>query len=128
MENGSWNFFEQRKTNISDISQKIDLLIVLFVSSSKIFLYSKIYKRVSKTFNLATLRDSDKRKKFKKVGRDPKCNKSNKNTFFKASFMSLWANVLEVILETLIVVVILISYGMVTINNPSYIKRPGIGF
>ena len=39
--------------------------------------------------------------------------------------MSLWANILEVIWETLIVIVILISYGN---NSLSYIKRPGIEF
>ena len=67
MENGTWNFYEDRKKNISDISQLIDLLIVVLVSGAKIFLYFNIYKHVSKTFNFVTLKDNEKRNKFKKV-------------------------------------------------------------
>ena len=67
MENGTWNFYKDRKKNISDISQLIDILIVVLVSSTKIFIYLKINKHVSKTLNFATLKDNEKRNKFKKV-------------------------------------------------------------
>ena len=67
MENGTWNFYKDRKKNISDISQLIDILIVVLVSSSKIFIYLNIYKHVSKALNLTTLKNNEKRKKFKKV-------------------------------------------------------------
>ena len=67
MENGTWNFLEPRKKNISDVSQGMDHLMFLSVSVAKIFLYLKIYKHISKTFNLASLKDNERRKKFKKV-------------------------------------------------------------
>ena len=67
MENGTWNFYEDRKKNISDISQKIDIFIIVLVSGARIFLYFNIYKHVTKTINFATLKDNERRNKFKKV-------------------------------------------------------------
>ena len=67
MEDGSWNFFENRRKNISDLSQLMDIIILLFLSIVKILLYLKIYKHISKTFNLTTIRETENRKKFKKV-------------------------------------------------------------
>ena len=68
--------------------------MVVFVSVGKILLYSRIYKHISTNFSLTTLRETENRRKFK-----------------KASFMTLWANILEVFVETMTVVFILISYG-----------------
>ena len=67
MENGSWNFLENRKRNIADLSRLINIFIVVILSIVKILLYLKIYKHVSNTFKLTTIGDSEKRKKFKKV-------------------------------------------------------------
>ena len=67
MEDGSWNFFENRRKNISDLSQMMDIFLVVFLSIVKILLYLKIYKHVSKTYNLTTIRENEKRKTFKKV-------------------------------------------------------------
>ena len=67
MENGSWNFLENRKKNIADLSRLINIFIVVILSIVKILLYLKIYKHVSNTFKLTTIGDSEKRKKFKKV-------------------------------------------------------------
>ena len=67
MENGTWNFLEPRQKNISDLSEGMDHLMLLSVSVAKIFLYFNIYKHISKTFNMASLKDNERRNKFRKV-------------------------------------------------------------
>ena len=113
MENGTWNFLEPRKKNISDLSEGMDHLMLLSISVAKIFLYFNIYKHISKTFNLASLKDNERRNKFKKVYILYLITQfvTFSYTFVKASFMTLWANILEVITETTLVFFFLIFYG-----------------